>query len=151
MDWIRALKVVGCSLNLFGHPIITHLGIPRFIPAHVQNLSSLLSCVWSVSNLLAIAVRSSAYAADEILTLEVPKVYPLFPCCSHLRRDSRNMINRYGLSVSPYIVPLWMGIGRVLPKCSPVNIIEDCEYMFPMRVMESVGYPRSFILAKSLA
>ena len=44
-----------------------------------------------------------------------------------------------------------MGIGRVLPKCSPVNIVEDCEYMFPMRFMESVGYPRSFIMAKSLA
>ena len=106
MDWIRALKVVGCSLDLFGHPVMAHLGIPRSIPAHSQNLSSLLSCVCSVSSLLAIAARSSAYAADEILTLDVPKVYPLFPCCNHLRRGSRNMINRYGLRVSPCIVPL---------------------------------------------
>ena len=59
-----------------------------------------------ISSLLAIAARSSAYAADEILTLDVPNVYPLFPCCSHLRRGSRNMINRYGLRVSPCIVPL---------------------------------------------
>ena len=106
MDWIRALKVVGCSLDLFGHPVMAHLGIPRSIPAHSQNLSSLLSCVCSVSSLLAIAARSSAYAADEILTLDVPKVYPLFPFCNHLRRGSRNMIKRYGLSVSPCIVPL---------------------------------------------
>ena len=100
---------------------------------------------------MAIAARSSAYAADDILTLDVPKVYPLFPCCNHLRRGSRNMINRYGLRVSPCIVPLWMGIGRVLLMCSPVKIVEDCEYIFPMRCMESVGYPRSFIMAKSLA
>ena len=30
-------------------------------------------------------------------------------------------------------------------------MVEDCEYMFPIRFMESVGYPRSFIMAKSLA
>ena len=65
MDWIRALKVVGCNLDLFGHPVMAHLGIPRSIHAHSQNLSSLLSCVWSVSSLLAIAARSSAYAAEE--------------------------------------------------------------------------------------
>ena len=73
------------------HPVIAHLGIPRSIHAHSQNLSCLLSCVCSVSSLLAIAARSSAYAVDEILTLDVPKVYVLFPCCSHLRRGSRNM------------------------------------------------------------
>jgi hypothetical protein len=49
------------------------------------------------------------------------------------------MINRYGLRVSPCIVPLWMWIGRVFPKCSPVNMVDDCEYMFPMRLMESLG------------
>ena len=91
------------------------------------------------------------YAADEILILDVPKVYPLVPCCSHLRRGSKNIMNRYGLSVSLCIVPLWMGIGKVFPKCSPINMVEGCEYMFPMRFMESEGYPRSFIMAKSLA
>ena len=106
MAWIKALNVVGWSLDFFGHPITAHLDIPRFIPAHSQNLSSLLSCICNVSSLLAIAARSSAYVANEILTLDVPKVYPLFPCCSHLRSGSRNMINRYGLRVSPCIVPL---------------------------------------------
>jgi hypothetical protein len=60
------------------------------------------------------------------------------------------MINRYGLRVSPCIVPLWIGIGEIFPKCSPVNIVEDCEYIFLMRFMESTGYPRSFIMAKNL-
>ena len=106
MAWIRVLKVVGLGLDLFGHPVIAHLGIPRSILAHSQKNSSLFSCVCSVSSLLAIATRSSPYAADEILTLDVPKKYPLFPCCSHLRRGSRNTINKYGLRVSPCIVPL---------------------------------------------
>ena len=44
-----------------------------------------------------------------------------------------------------------MEIGRVLPKYSPRYIVDDCEYMFPMRLMASVGYPRSFIITKSLA
>jgi hypothetical protein len=71
VDWIRALKVVGLSLDLFGHPVTAHFGIPRSILAHSQNLSSLFSCVCSVSSLLAIAARLFAYAADEILTLDV--------------------------------------------------------------------------------
>ena len=58
--WIKALKVVGWSLDLFGHPVTAHLDIPRSIPVQAQNLSSLLSCVCSVSSLLAIAARSSA-------------------------------------------------------------------------------------------
>ena len=44
-----------------------------------------------------------------------------------------------------------MEIGKVLPKCSPINMVEDCEYMFHMRFMKSVRYPRSFIMVKSLA
>ena len=106
VDWIRALNVMGFILDLLGHPVTTHLGIPRSIPAHSQNLFNLFSCVCNDSNLLAIAARSSAYAADEILILDVPKVYPLLPCCNHLRRGSRNIRNRYGLRVSPCIVPL---------------------------------------------
>ena len=76
------------------------------MPAHSQNLSSLLSCVCSDFNLLAIAAKSSAYVVEEIFTLDVPNVYPLFPSCNHLRRGSKNMMNRYGLRVSPCIVPL---------------------------------------------
>ena len=151
MAWICALNAMGFIFDLLGHPVTAHLGIPRSIPAHSQNLSSLFSCICSDANLLAIAAKSSAYAADEIVTLDVPKVYPLSPCCNHRRSGSKNIINRYGLRVSPCIVPLWMGIGRVLPKCSPENIIEDCEYIFPIKFMASVGYPRSFIMAKSLA
>ena len=103
---IRVLKIMGFILDLFGHPVTAHLGIPRFIPTHSQNLSNLFNCICSDSSLLAIAARSSAYAADKTLILDVPKVYPLFPCCNHLRRGSKNIINKYGLRVSPYIVPL---------------------------------------------
>jgi hypothetical protein len=104
--WISALNVMGFSLDLLGHPITAHLGISRSIPVHLQNLFSLFICVCSDSSLLAIAARSSAYVADEIFPLDVPKVYPLSPCYSHLRRGSKNIINRYGLIVFPCIVPL---------------------------------------------
>jgi hypothetical protein len=104
--WISALNVMGFSLDVLGHPITAHLGISRSIPAHLQNLSSLFTCVCSDSSLLAIAARSSVYVADEILPLDVPKVYPLSPCYSHLRRGSKNIINRYGLMVSLFIVHL---------------------------------------------
>ena len=44
-----------------------------------------------------------------------------------------------------------MEIGKVFPKCSPVNMVEDCEYIFFMRSMESLGYPKSFIMAQIVA
>ena len=97
---------MGFILDLLGHPVIAHLGIPRSIPAHSQNLSNLFSCICNDFSLLAIAAKSSAYVADEILTLEVPKVYPLLPCYNHLRRGSKNIKNKYGLRVCPCIIPL---------------------------------------------
>ena len=141
----------GLILDLFGHPVIAHLGIPKSMPVHSQNLSSLLNYICSDFNMLAIAAKSSAYVAEEIFTLDVPNVYPLFSCCNHLKRGSRNMMNKYGLRVSPCIVPLRMGMGCVLLKCSPMNVVVDCEYMFPIRCMALFGYPRSFIMARSLA
>lgn len=38
---------------------------------------------------------------------------------SHLRRGSRNMMNGYGLNVSPWMVPLLIWIGEVVPKWLP--------------------------------
>ena len=64
--------------------------------------------------------RSSVYVAEFSLVLEVWKVYPLFPICSHRNSGFRKIMNRYGLSVSPCMVPLCMGIGCVLPKYSPM-------------------------------
>ena len=96
----------GLILDFFEHLVIAHLGIPRSMPVHSQNLSSLLICICSNFNLLAIAAKSSAYAAEEIFTLDVPNMYPLFSCCNHLMRVSKNMMNRYGLRVSHCIVPL---------------------------------------------
>ena len=35
------LKACGFSFDLLGHPVIAHLGMPRAIPIHSQNLSIL--------------------------------------------------------------------------------------------------------------
>ena len=54
------------------------------------------------------------------MVLDVPNVYPLLPRCIHLRSGSRKIINKYGLKVSPCMVPLWIGMGLVYPKYSPM-------------------------------
>ena len=92
-----------------------------------------------------IAARSSAYTAELIVNLDVLNVYPFFPLYSHLSRGSRNIRKRYGLSVSPCIMPLCMGIDFVFPKCSPVNMVLE------FRVTASSGYPKSLVMASSLA
>jgi hypothetical protein len=63
-----------------------------------------------------IAARSSAYVAELIVSLDVPNVYPCFPLCSHLSKGSKNIKKMYGLSVSPCIVPLCIGVS---PKWCP--------------------------------
>jgi len=85
-----------------------------------------------------------------MVSLHVPNVYPFFPLCSQRSSGSKNMKNRYGLNVSPWMGPLCIGIGSIFPKCSPVNIVLDCEYIFPTKVTASTGYPRSLIMARSL-
>ena len=42
---IFVLKVCGFSFDLLEHLVTAHLGMPRSIPAHSQNLFSLLSWV----------------------------------------------------------------------------------------------------------
>ena len=61
------------------------------------------------------------------------------------------MIKMYGLRVSPCIVPLCIGISFVLPKYSPVNMVLECEYMLPISLIASSGYPKSFMMANSRA
>ena len=40
-------------------------------------------------------------------------------------------------------------MGLVCPKCSPVNMVWELEYMFPIKSTESAGYPKSLIMANS--
>ena len=77
--------------------------------------------------MLARASRSSVCTVKLIYILEVLHKYPLFPLCSHLIRGYEIIIKRYGLSVSPCMVALCIGIGCVLPKYSPTNVVVDCE------------------------
>ena len=95
--------------------------------------------------------RLSAYAAELVVNLDVQNVYPFFPLWSHLSRGSRNIKKRYGLSVSSCIVSLCIDIGFVFPKCSPMNMVLEFEYMFLIRDTASSGYPKSLVMASSLA
>ena len=151
--WARIwfLNLFGYILDLFGQPVMAHLVTPKSMPAHSQNLSILFSCVCIDCGLLVSAARSSVYAAELTVICDVPKMYPFFPLCSHLRSGSNNIRKRYGLRVSPCMVPLCIGIGLVLPKCSPIGMVFEWEYIFPISIIASSGYPRSFITVSSRA
>ena len=49
----------------------------------------------------------------------------------------------------------WCLFVLVLVLCvqsvPPVNIVVDCQYIFPTKATASTGYPRSFIIERSLA
>ena len=78
-----------------------------------------------------IGVRSSVYAEELMVNLDVPNVYPFLPIYNQRSSGSKNMINKYGLNMSPWMVLPCIGIGFVFPKCFPINIVVDCEYIFP--------------------
>ena len=61
-------------------------------------------------SLFVIIARSFAYIAEFIVILDVPNEYPYFPFCNQFRSGSRSIMNKYGLKVSPWIVPLCIGI-----------------------------------------
>lgn len=107
--------------------MIAHLGMPKSIHVDSLNLSNLSYWNWRDVILLARAARSSTYVPDVIFVLEIFKAYPLFPLCTHHRNKTRKIIKRYGLNVLPCIVSLYMGIGCLLPKCSPMNVVVDYE------------------------
>ena len=92
--WIIALKVFGFVFDLFGQPVMAHFGIPRSIPVHSQYLSSLFSWICMDCRLFEITAKSSAYAAELMVRLDVPSVYPFFPLCSHLSSGSKNIRNK---------------------------------------------------------
>jgi hypothetical protein len=49
--------------------------------------------------------------------------------------------------MSPCMVPLCICTGLVFPKYEPKNIVDEFEYMLPIRLMVSCGYPRSAMMA----
>ena len=89
-----ALKVVGLSLDLFGHPVIVHLDRFRSMYDHCANLCSLLICGCMCCILSVIIARSSAYAVVVQVERDVLKWYPRSSFSSHLRKGSRKMMNR---------------------------------------------------------
>ena len=95
--------------------------------------------------------RSSAYAIVVQVDMDVLKWYPRLSFSSHLRSGSKNIINRYGLRVSPCMVPRLIVIGGVIPNWSPVKVVREFLYIFPTISTASVGKPKSSIMASSLA
>jgi hypothetical protein len=124
---------------LLGHPVMAHLGIPNSILAYWQNLSILFICGCMCFISFMIIAKSSAYAAELSVYCDILSLYPKLPLSSHPSSGSRNMMKRYGLSVSPCIVPLCMYTGLVSSKYDPKNIVDELEYMLPIRLIASCG------------
>ena len=100
---------------------MAHFCTPRSLHTHSQYLFIFSSWVCSDWRLFEIATRSFAYAVKLMVNFNVPNVYPFLPLCNQRSNGSKNMRNKYGLNVSPWMMPLCIGIGFVFPKCSPVN------------------------------
>ena len=77
--------------------------------------------------LLVIMAKSSVYVAEFSVYCDMLSLYPRLSHFSHLSNGSRNMIKRYGLSVSPCMVLFCMCTNFVLPKYVPVNIVDEFE------------------------
>jgi len=72
-DWMKALKVVGFSFDLFGQPVIAHLDRLRSRWAHSENFCSLLICGCICVMLSVMMARSSAYAMVLQVVVDVLK------------------------------------------------------------------------------
>ena len=79
------------------------------------------------------------------------KWYPKLSFSSHLRSGSKNMINRYGLRVSPCMVPRLISIMGIDSKWFPVKDVVEFLYMFPTISIASMRYSRSSMRTRSLA
>jgi hypothetical protein len=122
-----SLKVVASMGLLLGHPVMAHLGMPSSIPAHWQKKSILFIYGCMCFILLVIMAKSSTYVVELSVYCDVLSLYHKLPLSNHLSSGSRDMIKRYGLSVSPCMVPLCMWTSLVLPKCDPKNIVNELE------------------------
>ena len=112
---------------LLGHLVMAHLGIPSSIPAHWQNLSILFICGCKLFILLVVMAKSFVYAAELSLYCDVLSLYSRLPLSSQRSSGSRNIMKRYGLSLSPCMVPCCMWTSLVFPKWDPENIVDELE------------------------
>lgn len=91
--------------------MITHLFIPRSMCAQFEYYPSLLSYSSMFSMRSMRITKSFPYAAVIRKFGEVENLYPSLFLSSHRSSGSNKMINRYGLSLSVWMVALLIWIG----------------------------------------
>ena len=114
-DWMYALNVLDLSFDLLGHFVMTHFERLRSISDHSVIFCSLIMWGWMCCILSDIMARSSAYAVVVHVDVDVFKWYPMLFFFSQRSRDYMNIINKYGLRVSPCMVPRLIVIGCIIP------------------------------------
>ena len=103
-NWIYALKVFGLSLDLLGQLAMTRFERLSSMCDHSTNFCSLSICGWMCRMLSVSIARSFPYIVVVHVVGEVLKRHPMLSCSNHLSSSSRNIMNWFGLRVSPCMV-----------------------------------------------
>lgn len=93
-----AFKASRFILDLFGHPMTTHLStVCPFLPNHKIRLVCLVVFVdMQACSRWMLDYPSSA--ANLTFVVDVPQVYLLFPLSNYQRSGSNKIMNKHGLS-----------------------------------------------------
>ena len=95
--------------------------------------------------------RSSAYAVVVHMIVEVLKWYPILFFSNQRSSDSKNMINKYGLRISPCMVLRLISIRGLVPKIVLVKDVVEFLYMLLTISTASMGKPMSSMRTSSRA
>ena len=102
------------SFDLLEHHVMAHFERLRSMCDHSVSFCSLNICDWMCCMLSKIFARSSVYVVEVHVAVYVLKWYSMLSFSSHLNSGSKNIINKYGLSVSPCMVSRLIVIGDVV-------------------------------------
>ena len=148
---MQTFDTYGLSLDLLGLLVMAHLVNFRSRCDHSENFCSLWMCGYLFDNLSVMMTRSSTQVVALHVIVEVLKWYSMLFFPNHRKSGSRKMMKRYGLIVSPCIVPMVIKISGVAPKQLPWKEVVEFMQRLPVHSPVSLGQPRSSIRASNLA
>jgi hypothetical protein len=113
-------------LNGFPYPqsalVASHLVVFCYSHVYLLKRCRFFICVSRFSRVLVVILMSLAYPRSSyVVCMHVGVwdwcvgLYPLLPTESQLSSSSMNIVNRKVERISPFSVPLWMGMVIVLP------------------------------------
>ena len=148
---MQTFNTCGLSLDLLGLLVMAHLVNFRSRCDHSENFCSLWICGCLFTKLSVMMARLSTQVMVSHVVVEVLKWYPMLFFPNHRKSGSRKMMKRYGLIVSPCIVPMLIRINGMAPKWLPWKEVVEFMQRLPISSPMFLGQPRSSIRASNLA